>query len=73
MQAQREEVAADRDRFELTRDKIVFGCQLALAVLMLLVAGIVIVLNPELAPFVLLGGGGIGGVVAALKVKGRLS
>jgi uncharacterized membrane protein len=63
----REEVAADRDRFELTRDKIVFGLELALALAMLLVAVIVIALNPELAPFVLLGGSGIGGVTAAVK------
>lgn len=61
MQVQREEVAVDRDRFELTRDKVVFGFELALAVAMLLAAAVVIALNPELAPFVLLGGGGIGG------------
>lgn len=67
IQAQREEVAADRDRFELTRDKIVFSLELALALVMLAVAAIVIALSPELAPFVLLGGGGIGGVTAVLK------
>jgi hypothetical protein len=67
MQVQREEVAVDRDRFELTRDQIIFRIELALAVTILLAAVIVIVLNPELAPFVLLGGGGIGGVATVLK------
>jgi uncharacterized membrane protein len=67
IQLQREEVAADRDRFELARDKIVFSFELALAVIMVLAAVIVIALSPELAPFVLLGGGGIGGVATVLK------
>jgi uncharacterized membrane protein len=67
IQVQREEVAADRDRFELARDKIVFGLELALVVVMLLVAVIVIALNPALAPVVLLGGSGVGGVTAVFK------
>ncbi len=61
------EVAADRASFELTRDKVTFGIELALAVVVLMAVGAVLAFNPELIPAVLLGGGGIGGVAAFLK------
>lgn len=66
MQVQREELAVGRDRFELIRDKIVFGLEFVLAMTMLLAAVIVVVLNPGLAPL-LLGGSGIGGVATFLR------
>jgi hypothetical protein len=61
------EAAADRARFELTRDKITFSFEVAVTVVALMTAVVVLALNPELIPVALLGGGGIGGVVAFLK------
>jgi small-conductance mechanosensitive channel len=78
LQVEREEVAregdrlaVDRDRYELTRDTIVFAFQIVLAVIMLLAAVIVIVLEPGLASSALLGGGGIGGAAAVLKRRAK--
>lgn len=56
----REEVAAERARFELTRDKIVFGVELGLAAIVITVTLILSVLNPHMLPAVLLSGGGVG-------------
>lgn len=56
------ETAADRARFELTRDKVIFGLELAVSGIMIVAAGLFLAFNPDLAPVMLLGGGGIGGV-----------
>lgn len=58
------QAAADRACFELTRDKVTFGIELALVVAMFVAAAMVLAVNPEQIPMVLLGGGGIGGVAA---------
>lgn len=58
-----EEVAAERARFELIRDRIVFGFQLALAVVITVAGMTVLALNPELIPMALLGGGGVWGLL----------
>ncbi|HWO46753.1 MAG TPA: hypothetical protein VNM41_01735 [Solirubrobacterales bacterium] len=63
------EVVADRASFELARDKVTFSIELALAVVLLIAAAAGLALNPELIPVALLGGGGIGGVVAFLRRK----
>jgi hypothetical protein len=55
------EALADRARFELTRDKIVFGIELIVSLTVLVATAGVLALNPELVPMALLGGG-IGGV-----------
>lgn len=60
---EQEEVAAERAHFELTRDKIVFGFQLALAVVMTAAVMTALALNPELIPMAVLGGGGVGGLL----------
>lgn len=65
----KEEAAADRARFELTRDKIVFGFQLAVAGIVFVGAVLVLAFNPESIPMALLGGGGIGGLAAFFKRK----
>lgn len=54
---EREEVAVRRDSFELTRDKVVFGFELALAVAVVAAVVVLLVGNPDLLPVVLLGGG----------------
>jgi len=59
---EREQIAAERDRFELTRDKALFALE-ALATVALLVSLAVLALaNPSLLPALLLGGGGAGGI-----------
>lgn len=63
------EAAADRARFELIRDKVVFGFELAVAGIVLIAAAGVMAFSPELIPVALLSGGGIGGSVALLKRK----
>lgn len=63
------EAAADRTRFELTRDKIVFSIELVVSLIVLLAVAAVSVLNPELIPVALLSGGGIGGVAVLRKRK----
>jgi hypothetical protein len=66
-QREREEIAVDRARFELTRDKIVFGLEMVVATLVV-VAGLVAALrDPGTLPLLLLGGGGLGGVVAFFR------
>lgn len=64
---QQEEAAAERARFELTRDKIVFGFELTLAVLMATALVITLALDPGLIPLALLGGSGVGGLVAVAR------
>lgn len=56
----REEVAAERARFELTRDKIVFGFELVLTAIVVAVTLVLSALNSSLVPAVLLSGGGVG-------------
>lgn len=56
-----EEVAVERARFELTRDKIVFSFSLMLAVV---AAVVTVAVHPESIPIALLGGGGLGGLAA---------
>jgi hypothetical protein len=68
---QREEVSVERDRFELTRDRVTFAFELALVLATLLVAVVVIARNPELAPVFLLGGGGIGGALMRRQRKSQ--
>lgn len=63
------EAVADRVRFELTRDKIVFGFELAVAGIVLMGVVLALAFNPELIPMALLGGSGIGGLAAFLKRK----
>jgi hypothetical protein len=61
------EAEADRARFELIRDMVTFGFELALAVIVLIVAAVVMASNPELIPVALLSGGGIGGIAVFRK------
>lgn len=63
------EASADRTRFELTRDKIIFGIELVVSLTVLIAAAVVLSLNPELIPLALLSGGGIGGVAVFRKRK----
>jgi hypothetical protein len=63
------ETAADRASFELTRDKLVFGIELALWLAVLLAAAVILALNPVLIPVALLSGGGMGGVAIFRKRK----
>lgn len=63
------EAVADRARFELTRDKVVFGFELVVAGIVLIAAVRGMAFNPELIPVALLSGGGVGGSVALLKRK----
>ena len=64
-----EEVVADRARFELSRDRIVFGFELILVAVAVAVGTVALVRDPELMPLVLLSGGGIGGVAAMVRRK----
>ncbi|HEU4461587.1 MAG TPA: hypothetical protein VFR75_03225 [Solirubrobacterales bacterium] len=56
-QRRREELSVDRARFELTRDKIVFGVQLALAAVGFVGGVVALFADPGLVPLVLAGGG----------------
>jgi hypothetical protein len=60
------QVAADRDHFELTRDKIIFGFQLVGAVATLIVALILVIVNPDLVRAAL-AGAGLGGLGVLLR------
>lgn len=64
---QREQTALERDRFELTRDKIIFGSELIGAVIALIVLVVLLAFNPELLPITLLSGGGLGGMGILLR------
>ena len=61
------EAAADRARFELSKDKLIFSLELALAAVALVAVVVFLAINPELIPVTLLGGGGLGGFAALLK------
>jgi hypothetical protein len=63
---EREQTSSERDRFELTRDKIVFGLQAGLAIVVLAAALIILVINPELIPVTVLGGGALNKVARVL-------
>lgn len=63
------EAAADRARFELSRDKVIFGIELVVAPVMLVVTVLFMAFNPELIPVTLVSGGGIGGLLAFFKRK----
>lgn len=63
------EAIADRARFELARDKVVFGIELIVSLTVLVAAAVVLALNPELIPVAFLSGGGIGGVAVFRKRK----
>jgi hypothetical protein len=60
----REEVSAERARFELARDRIVFGLQLILAAIGFLAVAVALVRDPDPMWLTLIGGGWIGGAVA---------
>ncbi|HSS42606.1 MAG TPA: hypothetical protein VLK37_08685 [Solirubrobacterales bacterium] len=62
-----EEVAADRARFELNRDRTIFGFELVLVALVVAVGAVALAKGSELMPLVMLGGGGVGGVAAIVK------
>lgn len=68
-QRERDEIAVERDRFELDRDKVVFGFELIGAVLALIVLAALSVFNPELLPITLLSGGSLGGVGILLRKR----
>jgi hypothetical protein len=59
----RAELSVDRARFELTRDKIVFGVQVAFAAAGFLAVVVALVEEPGLVPLVL-AGSGIGSLAA---------
>jgi len=63
------EAVADRTRFELTRDRIVFGIELVVSLALLMAAAVFLALNSELIPVTLLSSGGIGGVAVFRKRK----
>jgi uncharacterized protein (UPF0371 family) len=65
----REEVSAERASFELARDRIIFGLQLALAAIGIVAIAIALERDPGLVPLLLLGGGWIGGLTA-IKRRG---
>jgi hypothetical protein len=50
------EAAADRARFELTRDKVVFAVELAVAMVALIAMVLALVANPGLIPMALVSG-----------------
>jgi len=60
-------VAAERARFELIRDKIVFGFELTLAAVLMVALVIALAMDPGLTPLALLGGSGVGGLVALFR------
>jgi hypothetical protein len=62
-------VAAKRDRFELTRDQIRFAFELIGVVVALIVLLVLSVTSPQLIPFTLLSGAGLGGIGAALRKR----
>ncbi len=66
---EREQVAVERDHFELTKDKIAFGFELLLAVIAVVAVLIVLVANPDLIPGSLLGGGILGGGIGLLRSR----
>ena len=57
----------DRERFELAKDKVVFGLGLVIAILVLVAVVIVLALNPELLPATVLSSGFIGGGLGLLR------
>jgi hypothetical protein len=65
-QREREKIAVERDRFELTRDRVYLGVELVLLVIVLLVAAGLWLTAHETAALYLLGSGGIGGGVGLL-------
>jgi hypothetical protein len=67
----REEIAAERAHFELTRDRITFGVELALGAAMLTVALVLSLLDPSLLPAVLLSGGGSGWLATRSRRRSR--
>ena len=52
---EREEIATDRVRFELNREKMLVGIAMAA----LIALAVVLILNPQLIPVTLLGSGGL--------------
>jgi hypothetical protein len=66
-QRERNEIAVARDRFKLGCDKIIFGFQLSLAITALVAALIILIINPELVPVTLLGGGGLSKIMRVLR------
>jgi len=69
----RKEIAVERDRFELTRDKIVFCFELVAAAVLLVVLISQATSDPGLLRLLLLGGGGLGGVATLVRRRSASS
>jgi len=71
-QRQREQTAVERDRFELSRDKIYLAVELVVIALLLVIAAISSIAGQREIAGVALGGGvGLSGLVAVLHRPGR--
>jgi hypothetical protein len=67
IQVQREEVAANRDCFELTRDKFVFGFEVTLTAASFVAFLVLLVANPALLLLGLSGSSGCGSLLLLLR------
>lgn len=68
---ERDQIATDRDRFELSRDKIVFGFEFAGTLMILIALLAVVVTDPKFLPISLLSGSGVGGIGLLLRRRGH--
>lgn len=63
----REEAAADRSCFDLTREKIIFGFEVTLTAASLMAFLVLLVVNPALLPLGLSGSSGCGSLLLLLR------
>lgn len=64
---EQQEVAVERDRFELKRDKIIFAFELLLAAIVVIAMLVALASDPGLLLTLLLGGGGLGCLAAFFR------